>query len=41
MAVDGVNTTTLTKNTNDPYINPDGILGKDDFMKLLLLELQY
>jgi len=30
----------LTQQTNQ-YENPDGVLGKDDFMKLLLVELQY
>ena len=33
-------TNTLSQEINDPHVNPDGILGKDDFMKLLLLELQ-
>jgi len=32
--------TNLTQKINDPHVNPNGILGKDDFMKLLLLELQ-
>jgi len=35
-------TSTLSSDTaNNPYVNPDGILGKDDFMKLMLIELQY
>ena len=35
-------TSTLASNKiNNPYVNPDGILGKDDFMKLMLIELQY
>lgn len=38
------NTTSATSTlstSNNPYVNPDGILGKDDFMKLMLIELQY
>lgn len=34
-------TSALSTNTNDPYVNPDGILDKDDFLMLLLTELQY
>lgn len=32
---------TTTRTTNKEDGNPKGILGKDDFMKLLLVELQY
>ena len=35
-------TSTLSSNKqNNPYVNPNGILGKNDFMKLMLIELQY
>lgn len=35
-------TSTLSSNKiNNPYVNPKGVLGKDDFMKLMLIELQY
>ncbi len=38
-AIDALNNTTVT--TNNTTLNPDSILGKDDFMKLLLTELQH
>ncbi len=42
MAIDAIgNNSALTGVTNDAYTNPKGILGKDDFMKLLLVQLQY
>jgi len=35
------NPTALPTNSSDVVSNPDGILEKDDFLKLLLIELQY
>jgi len=42
MAIDTTNTTNTAFSTTQTgqVENPDGILGKDDFMKLLLIELQ-
>ena len=40
--INQVNTTLNKQNpTNEAYVNPKGILNKDDFLKLLLVELQY
>lgn len=39
MAISGINNTTAVADTTT-YENPDGILSKDDFMMLLLVELQ-
>jgi flagellar basal-body rod modification protein FlgD len=36
-----INTVSSTTSTTDTAVNPKSILGKDDFMKLLLTELQH
>lgn len=44
MAIDSVSdvtTSTLTGADTSSGVNPNGILGKDDFMQLLLTQLQY
>jgi flagellar basal-body rod modification protein FlgD len=40
MAIDSVNNNTATAASSSTAVNQKGILGKDDFLKLLLLELQ-
>ncbi len=39
--INATDTTSLASTTTTAYENPDGILDKDDFMMLLLAELQY
>lgn len=39
--INATDTTSLANATSTAYENPDGILGKDDFMMLLLAELQH
>jgi flagellar basal-body rod modification protein FlgD len=41
MADTTISSTSLAATTNDLAVNPNSILGKDDFMKLLLTELQH
>ena len=41
MADTTINSTSFTGTATDAVVNPDSILGKDDFMKLLLTELQH
>ena len=41
MAISATGNNTVTAATTAPNENPKGILGKDDFLKLLLVELQH